>query len=142
MSSATARSSKAETAPVRSVAHKATWVTVSVDIACVLAFVIIGRHSHHNGETVSGVWQTAWPFLTGLAIGWLSARAWRHPLSIVPAGIGAWIGAAGLGMLIRVLAGQGTALAFIGVAAGFLAVSLLGWRIASRIVMTRMRAAS
>ena len=142
MNSATARSSKAETAPTRSVARKATAVTFSVDIACVLAFVIIGRHSHHHGETAGGVWQTAWPFLIGLAIGWLTARAWRQPLSIVPAGIGAWIGAAGLGMIVRVLAGQGTAVAFIGVTAGFLALCLLGWRIATRIVMTRMRAAS
>jgi hypothetical protein len=115
--------------------------TATADIACVLVFVIIGRHSHHHGESLAGIWQTAWPFLSGLAAGWLAVRAWRRPLSLVPAGIGAWVGAAGVGMVVRVLAGQGTAIAFIGVAAGFLAVFVLGWRIAARIIITRLQAA-
>jgi Protein of unknown function (DUF3054) len=55
--------------------------------------------------------------------------------------VGAWLGAAGLGMLIRVLAGQGTAAAFIVVALTFLALLLLGWRVVVRIVGVRLRAA-
>lgn len=106
-----------------------------------LLFVTIGRHTHHDGDSLAGIWHTAWPFLAGLAIGLLVARAWRRPLSIVPAGIAAWLGAAVAGMLIRVLAGQGTAAAFIGVTLAFLALFLLGWRIVAGIVSGRMRAA-
>lgn len=103
-------------------------LTTGLDACCVLAFVAIGRHAHHDGGGVAGIWHTAWPFLAGLAIGLLAARSWRRSWSIVPAGVGAWLGAAGLGMLIRVLAGQGTAAAFIVVACAFLGLFLLGWR--------------
>ncbi len=99
-----------------------------VDACCVIVFVAIGRASHHHGESVGGLASTAWPFLAGLAVGLLVTRAWRRPAAIVPAGLGAWLGTVGVGMLLRVVAGQGTALAFIGVALAFLGLFLLGWR--------------
>ena len=105
-----------------------------VDCCCVLAFVIIGRARHADGESLGGIASTAWPFLAGLFGGWLAARAWRRPLAIVPAGLGAWLGAAGLGMVLRVAAGQGTAVAFVGVALAFLGLFLLGWRLVVRLV--------
>jgi Protein of unknown function (DUF3054) len=108
---------------------------IALDCCCVLAFVIIGRHTHHDGDGVAGVWHTAWPFLAGLAVGLVAGRAWRRPLALVPAGLSAWLGAAAVGMLIRVLAGQGTAAAFIGVAFAFLALFLLGWRVVARILV-------
>jgi hypothetical protein len=101
----------------------------AADACCVLAFVAIGRHAHGHGDSIAGIWYTAWPFLAGLAIGLIAVRAWRRPLAVRPAGLGAWLGAAGAGMAIRVLAGQGTAAAFIAVAAAFLALFLLGWRV-------------
>jgi hypothetical protein len=107
------------------------------DLCCVLAFVIIGRASHAKGESLSGIASTAWPFLAGLAGGWLATRAWRRPLALSPAGLGAWLGAAGLGMVLRVVAGQGTAVAFVLVALAFLGLFLLGWRAAARILSRR-----
>jgi hypothetical protein len=103
-------------------------LSAGLDACCVLAFVVIGRHAHHDGGTLAGIWHTAWPFLAGLAVGLMASRYWRRPVAIVPAGVGAWVGAAGAGMLIRVLAGQGTAAAFIVVAFAFLALFLIGWR--------------
>lgn len=111
-----------------------------LDVCGVLAFVAIGRHTHHDGDSVAGLWHTSWPFLVGLAAGLLASRAWRQPLAIAAAGLGAWLGAAGAGMIIRVLAGQGTAFAFILVAFTFLALFLLGWRVVARILVTRLRA--
>ena len=104
-----------------------------LDCCCVLVFVIIGRASHAKGESLGGIASTAWPFLAGLAGGWLAARAWRQPSRLWPAGVGAWLGAVALGMLLRVVSGQGTALAFIGVALAFLGLFLLGWRLAARL---------
>ena len=94
----------------------------SLDAGCVLAFVAIGRASHDHGESIAGLASTAWPFLAGLAAGWLVTRAWRRPAAIVPAGLGAWLGAVAIGMILRVVAGQGTALAFIGVALAVLMI--------------------
>jgi Protein of unknown function (DUF3054) len=105
-----------------------------LDCAGVLVFVIIGRHTHHDGDSLAGIWHTAWPFLCGLAVGLAAVRSWRRPLAIVPAGLGAWLGAAVAGMVIRVLAGQGTATAFIVVTLAFLALFLLGWRICWRVL--------
>ena len=109
-------------------------LAVVLDVCCVLVFVIIGRASHTKGEGLAGIASTAWPFLAGLAGGWLAARAWRQPYRLWPAGVGAWLGTAGLGMLFRVVSGQGTAPAFIGVALAFLGLFLLGWRLLAQAV--------
>jgi Protein of unknown function (DUF3054) len=110
-------------------------VAVLLDVACVLAFVAIGRASHHDGESLAGLAAVASPFLAGLALGLLATRAWRRPAAIVPAGLGAWLGAAAGGMLLRVAAGQGTAPAFIGVALAFLGLFLLGWRVVATVLV-------
>ena len=102
-----------------------------------LVFVLIGRASHADGLGLSGVASTAWPFLAGLFLGWTATRAWRRPLALSPAGLGAWLGAAGLGMVLRVVAGQGTAAAFVGVALAFLGLFLLGWRLVFRVLSKR-----
>jgi DUF3054 family protein len=116
-------------------------LAVILDCCCVLAFVIIGRASH--GEGLAGIASTVWPFLAGLAGGWLATaglagRAWRQPFRLWPAGVGAWLGAVALGMLLRMVSGQGTALAFTGVALAFLGLFLLGWRLLAQAV-TRSR---
>ena len=109
-------------------------LAVVLDCCCVLVFVVIGRASHTKGESLAGVASTAWPFLAGLAGGWLAARAWRQPFRLWPAGVGAWLGAAALGMVLRVVSGQGTALAFIVVALAFLGLFLFGWRLLARVL--------
>jgi hypothetical protein len=116
----------------------AVFTATLIDVCCVLAFVAIGRHTHHDGDSAAGIWDTAWPFLAGLAIGLVVVRFWRRPTAIRPAGLGAWLGAAAAGMAIRVAAGQGTAAAFIAVALAFLGLFLLGWRWAT-LVFSHLR---
>ena len=113
-------------------------LSLLADACCVLIFVVIGRASHSDGETLAGLASTAWPFLAGLACGEVAARAWRQPLALVPAGVGAWLGAVVVGQALRVLAGQGTALAFIVVSLLFLGLFLLGWRVAVRWAAVRV----
>src|ERR1700747_38263 len=95
-------------------------LAVALDVSCVLVFVIIGRASHTKGETLAGIASTTWPFLCGLGAGWAAARAWRSPTSLRPAGIAVWLSTVTLGMVLRVVSGQGTAVAFIIVALAFL----------------------
>ena len=110
---------------------------VLADVCCVLVFVVIGRASHHDGESVAGVASTAWPFLAGLAIGEIATRAWRDPLALVPAGTGVWLATVAGGQLLRVVSGQGTEFAFVLVSAAFLGLFLLGWRVvAARVPAT------
>jgi len=108
----------------------------------VLAFVVIGRASHAKGENLGGIASTAWPFLAGLACGWLAARGWRRPAALAPAGVGAWLGTVAVGMVLRVVSGQGTAVAFVLVALAFLGLFLLGWRLVAGLVRPRLRSPS
>jgi hypothetical protein len=99
-----------------------------LDVSWVLAFVAIGRAAHAHGDTASGLASTAWPFVVGLAAGWLAVAGWRRPSAIVPTGLVVWRATVAVGMVLRVFSGQGTALAFVFVALGFLGLGLLGWR--------------
>lgn len=111
------------------------WVIAAVlDVACVLLFVAIGRASHHEADAVLGFLRTAWPFLSGLAIGWVVMRAWHRPAGLVPAGLGVWLITVAGGMVLRVASGQGVAVTFVIVALVFLGIFLLGWRTLSRLL--------
>jgi hypothetical protein len=121
---------------------RSVWLAVVLDCCCVLVFVIIGRASHTKGEALAGIASTAWPFLTGLAGGWLAGRAWRRPYPLWPAGVSAWLGTVALGMALRVVSGQGTAVSFVLVALIFLGLFLLGWRLLARLLPARPRLAA
>jgi len=109
-----------------------------LDCCCLLIFVVIGRANHAKGETIGGIASTAWPFLVGLLIGWVAVRAWRRPLALMPAGVGIWLSTVGVGMVLRVVSGQGTAFAFIIVALAFLGLFMLGWRLAGGFLAARL----
>jgi hypothetical protein len=108
------------------------------DFCCVLLFVAIGRHDHHAGGTLPGLWDTFWPFAAGAAAGLAVTRFWRRPFALVPTALGVWLGTVAIGMALRVLAGQGTAFAFILVALAFLGLFQLGWRVVWRMVASRL----
>ena len=114
-----------------------SWLAVALDIVWVLVFVVIGRASHTKGESLGGIASTAWPFLAGLGVGWLALFLTRgaRPLAafrVLPAGVVAWLATVVVGMTLRVVSGQGTAVAFIAVALAFLGLFLLGWRLLLR----------
>lgn len=111
-----------------------TRFAVGIDVLCVLIFVIIGRASHAKGEALAGIVSTSWPFLAGLAAGWIASRSWRRPLALRPAGLTIWLSTVAIGMLLRVISGQGTAVAFIVVALAFLGLFLLGWRLLAALL--------
>lgn len=104
------------------------------DLVLVVVFAAIGRGSHARAATLAGLFETAWPFLTGLAIMWLVTLSWKRPFAVVTTGIPVWIGTVALGMLFRALVGQGTALPFIIVATLTLLLLLVGWRLIAALV--------
>ena len=101
-----------------------------VDTVAIALFVLIGRASHHHNGTLSGFVSTAWPFAVGAAVGWLVVR----PSQAASPRRGAAIACITtvVGMVLRVLAGQGTALTFIVVALCFLAATMVGGRVLLR----------
>jgi hypothetical protein len=103
-------------------------LTVALDLAAVLLFVGIGRHVHAHGLTLAGLASTAWPFLSGLAIGWLVLAARGQRGASFGGGLPVWLSTVAIGMALRVVSGQGTAFAFVLVALGFLGATMLGGR--------------
>lgn len=99
------------------------------DAVCVVVFAAIGRASHDESSGLAAVWTTAWPFLTGCALGWLASRAWRTPLAMMPTGVAVWLSTVVAGMVLRALTGAGTAASFVVVASVVLALFLVGWRL-------------
>lgn len=107
------------------------------DFALVVVFALIGRASHGETLTIAGIAETAWPFLAGLAVGWLVTFAWRAPLAPVRTGVGVWAITVVGGMLLRAVSGQGVALAFVIVAGAVLVAFLVGWRAIAALTRRR-----
>ncbi|MHB8380468.1 MAG: DUF3054 domain-containing protein [Acidimicrobiales bacterium] len=103
-------------------------VWTAVDALIVLVFVGIGRSSHHHGLRLAGLLSTTWPFAVGLGLGWLYLTLRRRNGASLRGGVAVWLSTVGVGMVLRVLSGQGTALAFILVALAFLGGLMLGLR--------------
>ncbi len=101
---------------------------LAADIGAVLVFCALGRRSHAEGLTVTGVASTAWPFLTGTVIGWLVSRGWQRPTAVVPTGVVVWLSTVVAGMVLRKATSAGVAASFVVVATTVTALLLLGWR--------------
>ena len=110
---------------------------VGFDVFVVVAFVAIGRRNHDENPGALGLLETAAPFVIGLALAWIAARAWREPYH-PGAGATIWIVTVIVGMLARKFVfGEGTAASFVVVATIFLGAFLNGWRVIARSIAKR-----
>jgi hypothetical protein len=115
---------------------------LALDAALIVLFAAIGRRSHGETSALPGIVITAWPFLAGMAAGWLVSLSAFHraPLRLRD-GIAVWLCTVAIGMLLRSLTNAGTAPSFIVVATVFLGAGLLCWR-ALAVLITRHRLVS
>ena len=104
-----------------------TWGALVADVVCVLVFTAIGRASHAESIGLSGLAQTAWPFLVGCLAG-SGVAGLRHRPRSLGSGLLVWLGAVLLGLLLRAATGGGVVPSFVVVTAVVLALFLLGWR--------------
>jgi Protein of unknown function (DUF3054) len=102
-----------------------------VDVVCVLAFCAVGRGSHRETINLAGIATTAWPFLSGTALGWLASRGWRRPIALLPTGVVVWLCTVAVGMLLRKATSAGVAASFVVLTSLVIGVLLLGWRAAA-----------
>ena len=105
---------------------------VAADVAAVVLFVLLGRRSHDEGNGLGDIAGVVAPFLIGLAVGWsLSPTARQRPFAI-STGVHVWLATVVVGVLLRWFAwDRSTAGTFVVVAALFLGLSLVGWRVAA-----------
>ncbi|MBT4983681.1 MAG: DUF3054 domain-containing protein [Ilumatobacter sp.] len=108
--------------------HPRTPLAAALDTAVVVSFIAIGRRNHDEDEAISGLVETAAPFLIALAVAWVIWRVWLQPDAVMT-GVRVWLTTLGLGMLLRNLVfDDGTAASFVIVASVFLGTFLVGWR--------------
>ncbi|MEM1333557.1 MAG: DUF3054 domain-containing protein [Actinomycetota bacterium] len=109
-------------------------LAAGVDTAVVVVFAAVGRRNHDRADSISGLIETAGPFVLGLGLAWTLWRVWRRPTS-VRIGLAVWLTTVVVGMsLRRVVFGDGTATAFVIVAAAFLAL-LVAWRLLAQLAV-------
>src|SRR5437868_4825228 len=97
----------------------------AIDLAIVVAFVLIGRRTHAEDAGFRGFVRVLWPFAVGLVVGWAVAVlpvapfAWRRA---VPA----WVTTVVLGMALRIaVEGRAFKVGFLVVATIFLGACIL-----------------
>lgn len=123
---------------------KAAAATVAVaavlDFALLMLFAITGRNSHGLALSITGVFETALPFLLAAAAGWIITVMWRAPQSLVK-GLLLWLITVGGGQLLRLLL-QGTefSLPFFLVSLGVVGIFLAGWRAIAAAIRTLNKA--
>lgn len=117
-------------------------LAIGIDVFVVVLFVALGRRTHQEDSAFVGVMKTAAPFLIGLAVAWIVARAWKRPAAVIT-GLVIWPLTVLIGMIVRnLIFDRGTAASFVVVTTLFLGALLVGWRLVFRVLEIRsLRAA-
>ena len=114
-------------------------LAIGIDVFIVVLFVALGRRTHEEGSAFAGVIKTALPFLIGLAVAWIAARAWKRPAAVFT-GLVIWPLTVLVGMIVRrSVFDRGTATSFVVVTTLFLGACLVGWRLVFRTLEIRSR---
>jgi uncharacterized MnhB-related membrane protein len=119
--------------------RRAAILSFVIDVILVAVFVVIGRVSHKEALTATGILVTLWPFAAGLVLAWVVTRNWRTPTRVVWSGISLWILTVLFGMIFRLVGAQDVAISFAIVALAVLGVFLVGWRAIVRLATRRRR---
>ena len=110
----------------------AIWIPPLLDLVVVTVFVLVGRRSHDEGESVSSFLRVWWPFAAGLGVSAVLAGAWWYPFAW-PRVAAAWIGTVVVGMAMRVgIQGRDFKPSFVIVTTVFVGVGMFGWRALAR----------
>lgn len=113
-----------------------------VDAILITVFAMIGIASHNGDLDFVSIARVAVPFLVPYLLFAATIRPTRLIHNVFPAGIALWLVTVILGPVLRALLfGDTSAMAFVLVTAGVLAVFLLGRRSISTLVTRRRQSA-
>lgn len=113
-----------------------------VDAALITIFAALGIASHNGSLDPMSIGRVALPFLLPYLLLAATIRPTRLIHNIFPAGIGLWLVTVVLGPVLRtVFFNETSAMPFILVTAGVLALFLLGRRSISTLITRRYRSA-
>lgn len=103
-------------------------IRIIIDIALIVAFAVAGRASHQESLDLDGITRTAAPFVGAALLFWIFSILTNRAMPKLKEGVAIWATVLVMGMLFRIMVGDGVQIAFILVAAATLALFLIGWR--------------
>ncbi len=108
-----------------------------LDVVWIVLFAILGLQDHAGDSPPLAVLSVAWPFFVGYLISLIVLRLGRAPRSLAR-GTLVWLGTLVIGIAIRtVLKGYLPEPVFIIIAALFLGLGFVGWRVVALIICRR-----
>jgi hypothetical protein len=114
---------------------------VLADLVAVLVFVTVGRHSHGEPLSMSGLLETGWPFAIGVVGGYIGIALTRWPLLSLRGGAVIVGKTAVIGLVLRYgIAHDGAPFSFVVVTVLVLSALMLGWRALALAVLRRAEA--
>jgi hypothetical protein len=112
--------------------------SVVADVVAVLIYVTVGRSSHDESLGLSGLFDTAWPFLVGIVGGYIGIALTRWPTLSLRGGLVITVKTLVIGLVLRYgVAKDGTEFSFVVVTIVVLSVLMLGWRLVAAALLTR-----
>jgi len=119
----------------------AVWIPPLLDLLVVTVFVLVGRRSHDEGESLAGVLRVWWPFAAGLGLSGVLSGAWWYPFAWKRV-IGLWLGTVAVGMVLRIsIQGRDFKPSFVIVTTLFFGLGMLGWRAIAQRILDRRNSA-
>ena len=109
---------------------------VAADFLVVAFYVLVGRLSHDESVSASGLLHTGWPFLVGLVGGYIGVALTRWPVLTLRAGLVNSVKTVVIGLVLRYgVARDGTPPSYVLVTVVVLIGLMLAWRaVATRAI--------
>ena len=112
--------------------------SVLADLAAVAVFVVVGRLSHDESLSASGLVRTGWPFVVGVVGGYIGIVLTRWPALSLRGGTVIAVKTLVIGLVLRYgVANDGTPFSFVVVTILVLTTLMLGWRLVTLAVLRR-----
>jgi hypothetical protein len=112
--------------------------SVLADLAAVAVFVVVGRLSHDESLSASGLLRTGWPFVVGVVGGYIGIALTRWPALSLRGGTVIAVKTLVIGLVLRYgVANDGTPFPFVVVTIVVLTTLMLGWRLVALAVLRR-----
>lgn len=108
------------------------------DVALVVVFTYALRLSHDQPVDPAAIADNTWPYLIGLAGGWLITRSWRRTLTL-GSSLGVWFCTVLGGLGIRYALNPHVRLSSVIVTVFVLGFFLIGWRLIAFLMVHSKR---
>ena len=125
-------------APAGTICSRVIIGSVLADLVAVVFFVVVGRLSHDESLSASGLLRTGWPFVIGIVGGYVGIALTRWPVLSLRGGTVIAVKTFIIGLVLRYgVVRDGTPFSFVVVTMVILTALILGWRLLALALLRR-----